>query len=112
MREVSNSAYYRWSVNCLICSDPALQQGPLFYGAVARSTTADDFTDFIGDAIAAGWLRAGKVLVLDNAHQHHQAADDLEAICTVMGIDILWLPRYCNELNPIELVWSKVSVVY
>ena len=59
MREASNSAYFRWSVNGLICSDPALQQGPMFYGAVARSTTAGDFIDFIGDAIAAGWLRAG-----------------------------------------------------
>lgn len=52
-------------------------------------------------------LQPGKVGVMDNASTHK----DLEIIELIesTGVQILFLPPYSPELNPIELIWAKVK---
>lgn len=45
-------------------------------------------------------------IVLDNALYHH--ATIVTEFAFLMGIDLLFLPPYSPELNPIERVWKLV----
>jgi transposase len=52
-------------------------------------------------------LQAGDILVVDNlsAHKNAEARAALEA----RGVQLVFLPPYSADYNPIELCWSKVK---
>ena len=52
-------------------------------------------------------LRAGDVVIMDNlsAHKVH----GVEEILSTVGAKVLYMPPYSPDLNPIELVFSKVK---
>ena len=50
----------------------------------------------------------GKVVVADNARIHH--AIDLEAIVAEAGCQVLWLPTYSPDVNPIEEGWHDLML--
>ena len=52
-------------------------------------------------------LQSGDVVVMDNlsAHKNTQTIELIESI----GAQVLFLPPYSPDLNPIELMWSKVK---
>lgn len=52
-------------------------------------------------------LRAGDVVVMDNlsAHKRPQVVRLIEAA----GATVMYLPPYSPDLNPIEMIWSKVK---
>jgi transposase len=52
-------------------------------------------------------LKAGAVLVLDNARSHHGGR--LLEIAESFGCSILYLPPYSPDFNPIELAWSWIK---
>ena len=49
----------------------------------------------------------GKVVVADNARIHHVI--NLEAICAEAGCQVLWLPAYSPDFNPIEEGWHDLK---
>lgn len=51
-------------------------------------------------------LKKGATLVLDNSPIHK----DIEDIFTDKGIDVLYLPPYTPEYNPIEMMWAKIKL--
>jgi len=62
-------------------------------------------------AIEAGYLRDGDYLVCDNA-SIHGALDTFEilmGILQMIGVQLVYLPPYSPELNPIELVFMQVK---
>jgi hypothetical protein len=52
-------------------------------------------------------LPAGSVVVLDNASFHH--ASDAQRLAAARGIDLLYLPAYSPDLNPIEHFWAHLK---
>jgi transposase len=52
-------------------------------------------------------LRPGDIVVMDNLSSH-KASSIVEAIEQV-GAEVWYLPPYSPDLNPIELMWSKVK---
>lgn len=52
-------------------------------------------------------LKAGDLLILDNlsAHKNVEARAALEA----RGVQVVFLPPYSSDFNPIELCWSTVK---
>ena len=54
-------------------------------------------------------LKAGDILVMDNlsAHKDSQALDLLKSA----GVAVRFLPAYSPDLNPIEMMWSKVKAL-
>lgn len=52
-------------------------------------------------------LREGHVVVMDNLSAHH--ADEVRQAIEGRGAQILFLPPYSPDLNPIEECWSKVK---
>jgi transposase len=71
-------------------------------------TTAARFTDFVRRKLVPV-LRPGQVLVLDNLPAHNgRRVDELLAAA---GCDVMRLPPYSPDFNPIENAISKVKAV-
>jgi transposase len=54
-------------------------------------------------------LKPSDIVVMDNL-SCHKVSGIVEAIEAV-GASVLFLPPYSPELNPIELMWSKIKAV-
>lgn len=60
------------------------------------------FIDFITDVLCPR-LPRGAVVVLDNLRAHH--APEVRQAIEAVGANVLYLPPYSPDLNPIELCW-------
>lgn len=67
--------------------------GPIFRGFVMKDLVPS--------------LRAGDVVVWDNARIH--GVEGLREMIEARGAELKPLPRYSPDLNPIEMMWSKVK---
>ncbi|CAB4033420.1 Hypothetical predicted protein, partial [Paramuricea clavata] len=57
-------------------------------------------------------LEVGDIVVMDNLSAHHyEGGEILEERFDTMGIQLLYTPSYCPDLNPIELCFNKVKTV-
>ena len=54
-------------------------------------------------------LRPGDIVVMDNLGAHKNAAT--LALITAAGAQPRFLPAYSPDLNPIEMMWSKVKAL-
>lgn len=54
-------------------------------------------------------LQPGEVLFMDNLSAHKVAG--VEALIQASGAQLVYLPPYSSDLNPIELAWSKLKVI-
>ena len=52
-------------------------------------------------------LRPGDIVIMDNLSAHK--APDVARLIKERGADLLYLPAYSPDLNPIEKMWSKVK---
>jgi len=69
-------------------------------------TTSEVFNAFVEHELVPN-LRLGDIVVMDNlsAHKNPRARELIEAA----GAEILFLPPYSPEFNPIEKVWAKLK---
>jgi transposase len=54
-------------------------------------------------------LRLGDIVVMDNLSAHKRAS--IAALIGSAGAELVYLPPYSPDLNPIEMIWSKVKSV-
>ena len=76
--------------------------------AVLGTTTAAVFEAYVEHALAPA-LRPGQVVVLDNlgAHKGRRVRELIEG----RGCELVYLPPYSPDLNPIEGAFSKVKAL-
>lgn len=82
----------------------------------ARGTETNSqwsFVDFVISACAHGFLQNGDYFIIDSAPVHcgGQSYDLLDTVLKVSGVKLVFLPAYSPELNPCELVWSKMKTL-
>ena len=75
--------------------------------AVEGSTTATVFEAYIGEVLAPT-LRAGQIVVVDNLSAH-KGSRIREQLLEERGCELLYLPPYSPDLNPIEEAFSKIK---
>lgn len=76
--------------------------------ALEGATDTDSFRAYVGKVLAPT-LRPGDIVVLDNLSPHK--SDPTLALITNTGAQVLFLPAYSPDLNPIEKMWSKVKAL-
>ena len=82
--------------------------GGLAFTTFQGGTTGDKFLAYLKDVLIPS-LRPGDIVVMDNLRTHHiQAVSEL---LHSAGAQVLYLPAYSPDLNPIEKLWSKVKAV-
>lgn len=54
-------------------------------------------------------LKSGDIVIMDNLSSH-KVSGIVEAIETA-GASVMFLPPYSPDLNPIELMWSKIKAI-
>ena len=73
---------------------------------VDGAINADVFEAFV-QQVLVGQLKSGDVVVLDNLSSHKRSRT--RELIESAGARLLFLPPYSPDLNPIELVFSKVK---
>jgi transposase len=76
--------------------------------AIEGSTTARVFEAYVERFLVAN-LREGQVVILDNlgAHKSERVRDLIEA----RGCELIFLPSYSPDFNPIEQAFSKIKAL-
>ena len=78
---------------------------PLVVSGAVNGTT---FYGYIQQCVVPT-LKPGDVLFMDNLSAHKVAG--LEALIRSCGAQVMYLPPYSPDFNPIELAWSKVKTI-
>ncbi|WP_232429364.1 IS630 family transposase [Noviherbaspirillum autotrophicum] len=73
---------------------------------VEGATDAAVFRAYVGQVLAPT-LRPGDVVVMDNLSAHK--IQDIEAMITATGAELVYLPPYSPDWSPIEPCWSKIK---
>ena len=99
------SAPRNWGKNVtLLASLTAQGTGPCL--AVEGSATRGVFETYL-ERVLAPSLRPGRVVVMDNLSAHKGGR--VREIVEGRGCEVLYLPPYSPDLNPIEQAFSKVK---
>ena len=85
------------------------QDGILFSCIFQGSTDASLFEDFIEELLCHCGKYPGpnSVLVMDNASFHH--SDRIKQLCSQARVQLVYLPPYSPDLNPIEEFFSELK---
>ena len=103
-RLVAKVPHGHWKTTTLIAA--------LCSGGIRCSTVVDGaingnvFQAFV-EQVLVPQLRPGDVVVLDNLSSHKGAAT--RALIEKAGARLLFLPPYSPDLNPIEMIFSKIK---
>lgn len=75
---------------------------------VEAATDGDVFLAYL-DQVLCPVLRAGQVVLMDNlpAHKVSGVRERIESV----GAELLYLPCYSPEYNPVEALWSKLKTL-
>jgi len=73
---------------------------------VDGAVNGDVFEAFVKQVLLPR-LRSGDVVILDNLSSHRRAST--QTLIESVGAQLLFLPPYSPDLNPIELVFSKIK---
>jgi transposase len=73
---------------------------------VKGGTSGAAFLTLVRDYLVAT-LQPSALVVMDNLGAHH--ATGVEEALQAAGADVLYLPPYSPDLDPIELCWSRVK---
>ena len=73
---------------------------------IDAATDGDVFLAFVQQELGPN-LRPGDLVVMDNLNAHKRP--DVVAAIRATGADVLFLPPYSPEYNPIEKAWAKLK---
>lgn len=74
--------------------------------AIEGATNTEVFQAYVREVLIPS-LRAGDIVIMDNLGAHKN--DQTLALITRAGAEVRFLPAYSPDLNPIEMMWSKVK---
>lgn len=73
---------------------------------IEQATDGDIFLAYL-EQVLGPKLRPGDVVVMDNLSAHKVAG--VEQLIQAAGAELLYLPPYSPDLNPIEKAWAKLK---
>ena len=82
--------------------------GQITYTMYPGGTSGERFLDYLKNVLIPT-LHKGGIVVMDNMRSHH--VKGVEEVLRAAGIIPLYLPPYSPDLNPIEMLWSKMKAI-
>lgn len=71
-------------------------------------TNKDKFIDYLKNTLAPT-LQDGDIVIMDNMRTHHAKA--VREVIDNLKINVIYLPPYSPDFNPIEKMWSKIKSI-
>jgi len=75
---------------------------------IEEATDGDIFLAYVEQILCAA-LKPGDVVVMDNLSSHKIRG--VRQLIEKVGAEVLYLPPYSPDLNPIEKAWSKLKLL-
>ena len=82
--------------------------GQTTYTMYSGGTTGERFLDYLKNVLIPT-LNRGDIVVMDNMRSYHVTG--VKEALRAAGVIPLYLPPYSPDLNPIEMMWSKMKSV-
>ena len=82
--------------------------GQITYTMYPGGTSGERFLDYLKNVLIQT-LHKGGIVVMDNMRSHH--VKGVEEVLRAAGMIPLYLPPYSPDLNPIEMLWSKMKAI-
>lgn len=82
--------------------------GDCAYTTFQGGTTGARFVSYLKDVLIP-MLKPGDIVVMDNMRAHH--VKSVQEILHAAGLIPLYLPPYSPDMNPIEMLWSKLKSI-
>lgn len=96
-----------WGANVTLVSSMSIEgMGPSL--AVEGSTTREVFETYV-EKVLAPELSAGQIVVMDNLSSHK--GPRVREMIQSRGCELLYLPSYSPDLNPIEEAFAKLKAL-
>jgi len=96
-----------WGANVTLLSSMSLEgMGPSL--AVEGPTTREVFKSYI-ERIVAPSLSPGQIVVMDNLSSHKGSR--IRELIEARGCELIYLPPYSPDLNPIEEAFAKIKAL-
>ncbi|MCP4902872.1 MAG: IS630 family transposase [bacterium] len=103
-RLIDKSPHGHWQTTTLIA---ALGIGGILCSTVVDGAVNGDIFEAFIEHVLVAELKPGDVVVMDNlsSHKRQRTRELIEAV----GAELAYLPPYSPDLNPIEMVFSKIK---
>ena len=82
--------------------------GKTAYTTYSGGTTGDHFVEYL-EKVLIPTLHEGDIVIMDNMRSHH--VNKVSEVLQKAKIQLLYLPPYSPDLNPIEKMWSKMKAI-
>jgi len=76
--------------------------------ALEGTTDTEAFRVYVCQLLVPA-LRPGDIVIMDNLSPHK--SDETLKLIAQAGADVIFLPAYSPDLNPIEMMWSKIKSI-
>jgi transposase len=105
-RLICHAPHGHWQTTTMISS--VRWDGTSACMTVEGATNTEVFRAYVGE-ILVPTLRPGDIVVMDNlgAHKNEHTLARIRQV----GAEVRFLPAYSPDLNPIEMMWSKVKAL-
>lgn len=105
-RVVASTPHGRWQTTTMMA---ALRlDGRTACMTLEGATDTESFRAYV-EVVLLPTLEPGDVVVMDNLSPHK--SDPTLALIAQAGAQVLFLPAYSPDLNPIEKMWSKIKAL-
>ena len=106
-KRVYGSVPKNWGDNVTLCAG-LTRNGLIAPLRIDGAMNGDIFEAYIEQFVVPE-LQPGDIIVMDNLSAHKRL--DIAKIIAGAGAQLVYLPPYSPDLNPIEMIWSKVKSV-
>jgi transposase len=103
-RLVCHAPHGHWHTTTMISS--VRLDGTSACLTIEGATDTEVFQAYVREVLVPA-LRTGDIVVMDNLGAHKN--DGTLALIAQAGAEVRFLPAYSPDLNPIEMMWSKVK---
>ena len=82
--------------------------GSVAYTTYSGGTTGDKFLEYLKETLIPT-LKPWDIVIMDNLRTHHM--EEVRFLLAEAHVMLIYLPPYSPDLNPIEMMWSKVKAI-